>query len=96
MTADERTTEIAHVLARLTTLMASQPAPEVTTPRVMPERVLLTIEEAAERLGIGRTLMCKLIRTGDVESVVIGRLRRIHIDAVNDYADRLVAEQNVA
>lgn len=62
----------------------------------MPERVLLTIEEAAERLGIGRTLMCKLIRTGDVESVVIGRLCRIHIDAVNDYADRLVAAQNVA
>ncbi|MBV9139584.1 MAG: excisionase family DNA-binding protein [Pseudonocardiales bacterium] len=95
MTADERTAEIAHILARLTALVADQPAPEVPTPRVTPERVLLTIEEAAERLGIGRTLMCKLIRTGDVESVVIGRLRRIHIDAVNDYADRLIAEQNV-
>ena len=31
MTSDERTAEIAHVLARLTALVADRPAPEVPT-----------------------------------------------------------------
>jgi excisionase family DNA binding protein len=57
----------------------------------MPERVLLTVEEVAERLGIGRTTTFRLVKTGEIESVRIGRLRRIHIDAVNAYAARLVA-----
>jgi excisionase family DNA binding protein len=38
---------------------------------------LLTVEEAAARLSIGRTLMYELISTGAVESVTIGRLRRV-------------------
>lgn len=89
-----RTTEIADLLARLAVLMFNQRSdPDIPESRPIPTRVLLTIEEAAEKLGIGRTLMCKLIRTGDVESVLIGRLRRIHIDAVNSYAEHLVAEQ---
>lgn len=58
----------------------------------MPERVLLTVEEAAELLGIGRTFAWQLVRNGDLESVQIGRLRRIHVDAVRDYADRLVSK----
>lgn len=40
-------------------------------------RIVLTIEEAAECLGIGRTLMYALVTAGEVESVRIGRLRRI-------------------
>jgi len=101
MTTTTRTTEIADLLTVLTTALAEQNQPgrdvaEPTVQRVMPNRVLLTIEEAAEQLGIGRTLMCKLIKTGDVESVQIGRLRRIHVDAINEYAARLVAAQNAA
>lgn len=92
-----RTTEIADLLARLAVLMSNQRSdPEIHESRSIPTRVLLTIEEAAEKLGIGRTLMCKLIRTGDVDSVLIGRLRRIHVDAVNSYAERLGAEQRAA
>lgn len=52
-------------------------------------RLLLTAEEAAERLGIGRTLMYALVRGGDVESVQIGRLRRIPADALSRYLDQL-------
>jgi excisionase family DNA binding protein len=37
---------------------------------------VLTVEEAAQRLRIGRTLTHALIAAGDVESVRIGRLRR--------------------
>jgi excisionase family DNA binding protein len=52
-------------------------------------RIVLTIEQAAERLGIGRTLMYSLVHSGDVESVRIGRLRRIPSDALDAYLARL-------
>ncbi len=52
-------------------------------------RLVLTVEEAAEDLGIGRTLMYALIRDGAVESVRIGRLRRVPAEALSDYVARL-------
>lgn len=52
-------------------------------------RMVLTVEEAAERLGIGRTLMYALVKSGDVESIAIGRLRRIPLDALDDFVARL-------
>lgn len=88
-----RTTEIADLLARLVVLMSDQPpAPEVPVSRPMPARVLLTVEEAAERLHIGKTKTYALVKAGEIESVLIGRLRRIHIDAIDAYAARLAAK----
>ncbi len=52
-------------------------------------RIVLTVEEAADRLGIGRTLMYSLVASGEVESVQIGRLRRIPADALVDFVERL-------
>ncbi len=52
-------------------------------------RLLLTVEEAAEQLGIGRTLMYALVKQGVVESVQIGRLRRIPADALPRYLAQL-------
>ncbi len=58
--------------------------------RVAPERaMLLRVEDAAERLGIARTLMFRLIKDGDVESVRIGRLRRVPVASLEEYVDRL-------
>ncbi|MGH3686255.1 MAG: helix-turn-helix domain-containing protein [Pseudonocardiaceae bacterium] len=90
-----RTTEIADLLAQLAVLMSDQP-PTSETPvsRPMPERVLLTVEEAAERLHIGKTKTYALVKTGEIESILIGRLRRIHIDAIDTYTARLVSQQN--
>lgn len=51
--------------------------------------LLLRIEEAAERLGIGRSLMYHLALTGAVESVLVGRLRRIPSEALEEYVHRL-------
>jgi excisionase family DNA binding protein len=48
-----------------------------------PPRLLFTVEEAAGALGIGRTRMFELIQAGSVETVLIGRLRRIPIDALD-------------
>ena len=52
-------------------------------------RIVLTVEEAAECLGIGRTLMYALVMAREVESVQIGRLRRIPVDALDMYVARL-------
>jgi excisionase family DNA binding protein len=54
-------------------------------------RLLLTVEEAAECLGIGRTLMYTLVKEGKVESIQIGRLRRIPAEALPRYLDQLRA-----
>ncbi len=51
--------------------------------------IVLTVEQAAERLGIGRTLMYSLVSSGAVESITIGRLRRIPTDALVLYVDSL-------
>ena len=50
---------------------------------------LLTPVEAARRLGIGRTRMFALIGAGEVRSVKIGRLRRVPVEALNDYVARI-------
>ena len=60
-----------------------------TTDMTRPVRLVLTVEEAAERLGIGRTMMYALITAGDVESVRIGRLRRVPADALDAFVSRL-------
>ncbi|WAL65945.1 helix-turn-helix domain-containing protein [Amycolatopsis cynarae] len=88
-------TELAATLARLARTIAERET-ETTPPPVRPlsERVMLTAEEAAEQLGIGRTLMFKLLRAGQIESVRIGRLRRVPVSAIRDYAARLVAGTN--
>lgn len=49
------------------------------------ERLLLTVEEAADRLGIGRSLMYELIGCGQVASIRVGRLRRVPQEALTEY-----------
>ena len=51
--------------------------------------ILLSAEEAAEVLGIGRTFVFELIAKGRLESIKIGRRRLIPRDAL----ERLVAEE---
>jgi excisionase family DNA binding protein len=63
-----------------------------TTPPDQP-RELLRVEEAAARLSIGRTSMFALIRDGVIDSVKVGRLRRVPVDAVTAYINNLVAIQ---
>jgi len=53
---------------------------------------LLTVEEAAQRLRIGRTTMYALVSTGAIKSVTIGRLRRIPSECVSEYVTTLVSQ----
>jgi excisionase family DNA binding protein len=52
-------------------------------------RVLLTVEEAARRLNIGRTTMYALVSSGAVESVTIGRLRRVPSECLENFVAAL-------
>jgi excisionase family DNA binding protein len=45
------------------------------------EHLVLTMEDAAERLCIGRTLMYSLVKAGAIESVRIGRVPAEALDA---------------
>ncbi|GAB3365708.1 excisionase family DNA-binding protein [Amycolatopsis echigonensis] len=57
-------------------------------------RVLLTVEEAADRLAIGRSVVYALLRSRQLESVTIGRTRRVPAAAVDEFVARLRKEQN--
>jgi excisionase family DNA binding protein len=60
----------------------------MTTPG---EKLLHAPEEAAGLLTIGRSQLFELIARGEIESVKIGRLRRIPHDALTAYIQRLRA-----
>lgn len=59
-------------------------------------RLLLTVEAAAERLSISRTRMYALIKSGEVASVQVGRLRRIPVSALDNFTARLLSTQHAA
>jgi len=67
------------------------PTPHRGTPRA-----LLTVEEAADTIGIGRTTTFALVKSGELKSIKVGRLRRIPLDEVHAYTARLMAEQHPA
>ncbi|MQA78098.1 MAG: helix-turn-helix domain-containing protein [Streptosporangiales bacterium] len=60
----------------------------------MQKPLLLNPEQAAQELGIGRTRTFALIASGELESVKIGRARRIPRAALEVYVGRLLAQQN--
>lgn len=55
----------------------------------MTTALLLTPEAAAAQLSCGRTYVFGLIASGELESVKIGRLRRIPAVAIAEYVSRL-------
>jgi excisionase family DNA binding protein len=65
-----------------------RPQRHSSSPAGPPEqRLLLTVSEAAERLGIGRSLLYELLTEGKIESIHVGRLRRIPPEALAAYID---------
>ncbi len=74
------------------------PTPPWSTPNEEPRvptptpKLLLTVEEAADRLGIGRTLMYALIKDKHVKTVTIGRLRRIRPCDLETYTATLATD----
>lgn len=70
------------------------PEPDVMPPppapvAIAPGRLLLTIEEAAARLMLGRSTVYALVAAGHVESVHVGRACRIPAAALDDFVANL-------
>ncbi len=66
-----------------------------TDHEVRAPRLLLSVEDAADRLALSRTRLYALIKTGEIVSVRIGRLRRVPVEALTAFTARLVAEQTL-
>ena len=55
-------------------------------------RIVLTIEEAAQSLAVGRTTMYALIKAGQIRTVTIGRLRRVPTFCLDEYVRNLLPD----
>jgi len=58
------------------------------------EALLLTPEQAARRLSVGRTTVYALMASGELQSVNIGRCRRVPLSALRSFVTRLVDDKN--
>lgn len=53
-----------------------------------PIKVLLTVEEVAQAMGLGRTFVYELVMRREILSIKLGRKRRIPVTALNDFVAR--------
>ncbi len=59
-------------------------------------KLLLTAEEAAHLIGVGRSKMYELLASGAIKSVKIGVLRRVPVGALEDYVAALIEQSEGA
>lgn len=57
-------------------------------------KLLLTVDEAAEALSVGRTLLYDLLMGGEIPSVKVGAARRVPMVALQEFIRRLSAQEN--
>lgn len=58
-------------------------------------KLLLTATEAAEMLGVGRSKLYELAASGQIETVKIGKLRRVPVEAVERYVSKLRSDPQI-
>jgi excisionase family DNA binding protein len=55
------------------------------------QKVLLTVEEAAAAMSIGRTRMFELVLRRQIASIKVGRLRLVPVSALHEFvASRMI------
>jgi len=57
------------------------------------EKLLLTVEEAADVVGLSRSKVYELLAAGRVASVQIGRARRVPKKSLEDFVDGLIRDR---
>ena len=57
-------------------------------------KLLLTIREAANQLGIGRSHFYELVRRGEIMSVRLGRCRRVPAAALERFVQERIEVEN--
>jgi excisionase family DNA binding protein len=73
----------AKVGTTTTRARALKPHGRLNSPELM--KVLLTVNEAAHKLSIGRTTCYALMKRGELRYIIVGSTRRIPIDAVSEF-----------
>ena len=53
------------------------------------DRILLSVEEASSRLGLSKSYMHTLVRTGVIPSFKVGKLRKIKPEDLETFKDGL-------
>ena len=56
------------------------------------DKLLLNPAEVADLFGISKSKLYQLLSHGELESILIGRCRRVPVEAVKAYLDRLKDE----
>ena len=56
------------------------------------DQLLVTPEEAARRLSVGRTTIYELMSRGELHSVNIGRCRRVPVSSLSSFVNRLIGD----
>ena len=51
-------------------------------------KLLLTVDEAAQAMSVGRSLLYDLLMRHEIFSVKVGRVRRVPVDALRAYIER--------
>ena len=58
-----------------------------------PIKLLLTVPEAAQALGLGRSVIYELLVSGELAGVKIGRARRIPVHSLEAFIARRMARE---
>ena len=67
-----------------------------TSSRLVVRPLLVSVEQAAGLLGIGRTTLYELIRRGEVRPIRIGRSVRIPRPELEAFVERLIADTDAS
>ena len=59
---------------------------------VADDQLLVTPEEAARRLSVGRTTIYGLMASGELQSVNIGRCRRVPVSSLSSFVSKLIGD----
>ncbi|MDP9236369.1 MAG: helix-turn-helix domain-containing protein [Chloroflexota bacterium] len=59
----------------------------------MPEELLVSVVEAARRLGVGRSKIYELMGAGELKSLHVGKLRRVVVADLMAFVERRLASE---
>jgi excisionase family DNA binding protein len=62
---------------------------------VTSDQLLVTPEEAGRRLSLGRTTIYELMSSGELQSVNIGRCRRVPVSSLSSFVTKLIGDVGV-
>jgi excisionase family DNA binding protein len=60
---------------------------------MLSQPILITVEDMAVKLSIGRTAAWQLVYKNKIKSVKIGKSRRVLLTAIDDYVKHLLDEE---